>query len=65
MIDELKKVITQVEQLEINEQQEIAKMLTEEIMWHSTLENSQEKLQRLGEEALNEHALGNTKKSGW
>lgn len=65
MIEELKEVITKLEQLKAEEQRQIAKMLTDEIRWETTLENSQEKLHLLAQEALTEYKRGKTKKTDW
>ena len=65
MITELKEVIAKVEQLNNEEQKQIAKMLEEEIKWEATLHNSKQQLTKLAEEALNEHQSGLTQKNDW
>ena len=65
MIAELKEVILKVEQLEDDEQKQIAKMLEDEIKWDTTLLNTQEKLSNLAEEALHEYKTGKTKQEDW
>lgn len=65
MIAELKEVITKVEQLNNEEQKQIAKMPEEEIEWDTTLHNSNEQLIKLAKEALNEHKSGQTQKNDW
>lgn len=65
MILELKEVIAKVEQLNDEEQRQIAKMLDEEIRWDATLNNSKEQLSKLAHEALNEHKSGKTQKNDW
>ena len=65
MIAEVKEVITKVEKLNNEEQQQIAKMLNEEIIWDTTLKNSQEQLRVLAQEALAEHKSGKTQKKDW
>ena len=65
MIAELKEVILKVEQLEDDEQKQIAKMLEDEIKWDTTLLNTQEKLSNLAGEALHEYKTGKTKQEDW
>jgi hypothetical protein len=65
MVAELKKVISTIEKLEDDEQRQIAKMLSDEISWDVTLQNSQEKLSNLAEEALNEYKTGKTQQTDW
>lgn len=55
MVTELKEVISKVEQLDDEEQKRIAKLLEEEITWDNTLKDSSNKLDRLAQEALEEH----------
>ncbi len=38
-------------------------MLSDEMNWDTTLQNSQEKLHNLAQEALNEYKSGNTKQT--
>ena len=65
MVSELKAVISKIEKLKDDEQREIAKMLTEEMNWETTLQNSQEKLNSLAEEAIEEFKSGKTRQKGW
>ncbi len=65
MISELKEVISTIEKLKDEEQREIAKMLRDEMNWDTTLQNSQEKLNNLAQEALNEYKSGKTKQTDW
>lgn len=65
MITELKEVLTRVEQLPEDEQRIIARMLNEEMQWDATLENSQDLLAKLAEEAIKEHKSGKTKTTDW
>ena len=65
MIAELKEVLSTIEQLKDEEQRQIAKMLSDEISWDNTLQNSQEKLGNLAEEALNEYKTGKTQQTDW
>lgn len=65
MVTELKQVIATIEKLKDDEQRQIAKMLSDEISWDVTLQNSQEKLSNLAEEALNEYKAGKTQQTDW
>ena len=65
MVTELKEVISTIEKLKDDEQREIAKMLSDEINWDTTLQNSQEKLNNLAQEALNEYMSGKTQQTDW
>ncbi len=65
MIEELKDVIIKIEQLEVEDQRQIAKMLTDEIRWKTTLKNSGGKLDFLAKEAIDEYSSGKTKKTDW
>ncbi len=65
MVAELKEVILKVEQLQDEEQKQIAKMLNDEIKWDTTLLNTQDKLSSLAEEALCEYKAGKTKQEDW
>ncbi len=65
MIEELKEVISKVEQLKDDEQRKIAKMIDEEIKWDTTLLDSQNELNKLAQDALNEHQSGKTKQADW
>lgn len=65
MISELKSVISKVEQLKDEDQRYIAKMLQDEIKWDDTFQNSQNELNKLGQEALKEFNSGKTKQSDW
>ena len=65
MVAELKEVISKIEKLKDEEQREIAKMLNDEMNWDTTLQNSQEKLNNLAQEALNEYKSGKTQQTDW
>ncbi|GEO07556.1 hypothetical protein [Segetibacter aerophilus] len=65
MIAELKEVISKVEQLDNEEQKQIAKLLEDEIKWESTLQNSQIQLRNLANEAIAEYKAGKTKQGDW
>jgi hypothetical protein len=65
MVTELKEIISTIEKLKDEEQRKIAKLLSDEINWEATLQNSQEKLSSLAKEALTEYKKGETKKTDW
>lgn len=65
MISELQEVISKVEQLELDQQKQIAKMFDDEIKWDSTLQESQEKLYILAQEALDEYKSNKTQQKDW
>ncbi|MEO7802722.1 MAG: hypothetical protein ABIR81_12010 [Ginsengibacter sp.] len=65
MVTELKEVISTIEKLKDEEQREIAKMLSDEIKWDTTLQNSQHKLDSLAQEALHEYKAGKTNQTDW
>jgi len=58
MIAELKEVISKVEQLDNEEQKQIAKLLEDEIKWEITLQNTQSDLSNLAQETLSEYKAG-------
>lgn len=43
----------------------IAKMLIDEMNWDTTLKKSQQKLEKLAQEALNDHEAGKTQQTDW
>jgi K+/H+ antiporter YhaU regulatory subunit KhtT len=65
MVTELKDVISRVEQLDNEEQKQIAKLLEDEIKWESTLQTSQSQLSNLANEAIAEYKAGKTKQGDW
>ena len=65
MVTELKDVISRVEQLDNEEQKQIAKLLEDEIKWESTLQNSQSQLSNLASEGIAEFKAGKTKQGDW
>ncbi len=65
MVTELKEVISTIEKLKDDEQRQIAKMLKDEINWDATLQNTQDKLSNLAQEALTEYKAGKTKQTDW
>lgn len=65
MVAELKEVISKVEQLQDEEQKQIAKLLEDEIQWATTFQNTQDQLSNLAQEALAEYKAGKTKNQDW
>lgn len=65
MVKELKEVLTKVEALNENEQRLIAELLAQEIAWDKTLNDSQEFLSSLADEAIQAHKEGKTAKTDW
>ncbi len=65
MIAELKEVISTIEKLKDEEQRQIAKMLSDEMNWDTTLQNSQKKLGTLAQEALNDFKTGKAQQTDW
>jgi hypothetical protein len=65
MIAELKEVLSTIEQLKDEDQKQIAKLLKDELSWDTTLQNSQEKLGDLANEALHEYKTGKTQQTDW
>ncbi|MEO6453646.1 MAG: hypothetical protein ABIN97_06245 [Ginsengibacter sp.] len=65
MVTELKEVISTIEKLKDEDQKKIAKMLGDELNWDSTLQNSQEKLNDLAQEALVEYKSDKTQQTDW
>jgi K+/H+ antiporter YhaU regulatory subunit KhtT len=65
MVAELKEVISKVEQLQDEEQKQIAKLLGEELQWETTFQNTQDQLSNLAQEALAEYKAGKTNNEDW
>ena len=65
MVAELKEVILKVEQLEDEEQKQIAKLLEDEIQWDTTFQKTQDQLSNLAQEALAEYKIGKAKNQDW
>jgi K+/H+ antiporter YhaU regulatory subunit KhtT len=65
MVEELKEVISKVEQLHDEEQKQIAKLLGEELKWETTFQTTQDQLSNLAQEALAEYKAGKTKNEDW
>lgn len=65
MVAELKEVLLKVEQLDEEEQKQIARLLEDEIQWNTTFEKTQDQLSNLAQEALAEYKAGKAKKEDW
>jgi hypothetical protein len=65
MVQELKEVLSKVEQLKDDEQREIAKLLQQEVSWDDSLNESQDLLSQLADEAIQEHKAGKTTQTDW
>jgi K+/H+ antiporter YhaU regulatory subunit KhtT len=65
MVAELKEVISKVEQLQEEEQKQIAKLLEDELQWDATFQKTQDQLSNLAQEALAEYKAGKTKNEDW
>lgn len=61
MTTALKKIISKLDKMSVSEQNAIALLLSEELSWKKSFENSQNELQSLAEEALIEYKKGKTK----
>ena len=65
MTNQVKKAIQKIEELPQKEQDEIAKLILEELSWDRTFETSQEKLSSLAKEANEEYQSGKTSDQDW
>ena len=65
MIDQVKKAIHQIEQLPREKQIEIAQLIQDELNWDNTLQQTQNELSNLAQEALKECKAGNTSEKSW
>jgi len=65
MVEELKKVLRQAESLTDEQQRALAQLISDEVAWESTLTGSQDALEKLADEALQEKQKGKTKDSDW
>ncbi len=61
MTKQLEKVIDELSQLNEAEQNAIATLIQDELLWELSLKNSKKELSKLAQEALNEHK-GKTQK---
>jgi len=65
MTHQLEKVIGNLNQLSTREQNAIAELIQEELLWELSLKNSSVQLSKLADEAIKEHRGGKTKKGDW
>ncbi len=65
MVTELKDVISTIEKLRDEEQREIAKLLSDEMKWDNSLQESQVQLNSLAQEALAEYKTGKSQQTDW
>lgn len=65
MIDQVRKVIVQLEKLPEQRQLEIAQLILDELKWDETFQRSQHELSTLAREALEEYKSGNTFDKDW
>ena len=61
MTTALKKVLSKLDKMPVSEQNAIALLLSEELSWKKSFDNSQNELQTLATEALTEYKKGKTK----
>jgi hypothetical protein len=64
MTQQLEKVVASLKQLNSKEQNSIASLIVEELLWELSLKKSSKLLTSLVDEALKEHKAGKTKKGG-
>lgn len=65
MITKLKQVISKIGEMKDEEQLQIAKMLSDEINWDRTLQNSEDELSSLAQEAVTEYKNNRTQQTDW
>ncbi len=65
MVVELQKALNQIERLPANRQKVLGKLLLEELKWEVSFSSSQQKLETLAEEAVEEYKKGKTKNADW
>ncbi|GAA4448274.1 hypothetical protein GCM10023189_05900 [Nibrella saemangeumensis] len=61
MTTKLEKAISELNQLPESEQNAIAGLIEDELLWEISLKNSQQQLENLADEALREFQAGRTK----
>ena len=61
MTTQLEKVFTELQQLPEAEQNAVAQLIEDELLWDLTFQNSASLLEKLANEALEEHRAGLTK----
>ena len=65
MTNQVRKAIQKIEELPQKEQEEIAKLILEELGWNRSFETTQEKLSRLAKEANEEYQSGKASDQDW
>jgi len=65
MPNQVKKAIQKIEELPQAQQEEIAKLILEELSWDQTFEVTQEQLSSLAREATKEYTSGKTSSKDW
>jgi hypothetical protein len=61
----LEKVFDDLSHLSEAEQNAIAALIQDELLWDVSLKNSKKELSKLAQEALKEHKEGKTDNKGW
>ena len=65
MTNQVKKAIQKIEALPEKAQEDIAKLILEELSWNQTFETTQDKLANLAREANEENLSGKTNDQDW
>ena len=65
MTNQVKKAIQKIEALPEKAQEDIAKLILEELSWNQTFETTQDKLANLVREANEENLSGKTNDQDW
>ena len=65
MTNQVKKAIQKIEALPEKAQEDIAKLILEELSWNQTFETTQNKLANLAREANEENLSGKTNDQDW
>ena len=65
MTNQVKKAIRIIEELPKKEQEEIAKLILEELSWDRTFQMTQSELSNLAKEANNDYQSGNANDQDW
>jgi hypothetical protein len=65
MTSQVKKVLEQIERLPMDKQQEIIKLIEDELNWDTTFGKTQEQLSILAKEASQEFNAGKTSDKDW
>ena len=65
MIDQVKKLIEQLEKLPSKRQEEIASLIEDELNWDTTFNESQDEISALAREAIRDYEAGATDDKDW